>query len=82
MPRADIIRLASKLGGMDLQQHHIDSNDPSWTLNLSHGAAGPLNIIFIDSLTFCIESGKWYTLHFSADWKLRSWSEQPWGSAC
>lgn len=82
LPRADVIRLASKLGGMDTMQDRINSNDPRWTLDLSHGAPGQLDIIFIDSLTFCIEGGNWYTLNFGADWKLRSWSEQPWGSGC
>jgi hypothetical protein len=80
MSRKEAIQLAQSLkatniaGGSDLAPH--------WADNLSSGSPGKIDLLFTDYGTICIVGGRWYTLFFGADWKLRSWRVQPWGNAC
>jgi hypothetical protein len=79
MTRNDVVRLATRLGGRGMNGSSIA---PNWVASVTHGAPGALDVLFTDTETLCIGSGKWYTLDFGSDWKLTSWSVQPWGSAC
>jgi hypothetical protein len=80
MPRSGTIQIAKRLDGRSMFDDSWLPPSKPWSRETNPRT---LDIIFDDSVTFCIVSGKWYHLTFDARTHLLlRWDIQDWGSAC